>query len=76
MILSDRVGVRPVWVLAAVTIGGYVAGLLGIFLSVPAAVFIKWLVDEEAERRRVLRLETQKEGENENHQEGSAEGEA
>lgn len=76
LILSDRVGVRPVWVLAAVTIGGYVAGLLGIFLSVPAAVFIKWLVDEEAERRRVMRLETQKEGENENHQEGNAEGKA
>jgi len=76
LILSDRVGVRPVWVLAAVTVGGYVAGLLGIFLSVPAAVFIKWLVDEEADRRRALRPEYQKEGENEDHQEGSAEGEA
>ncbi len=76
LILSDRVGVRPVWVLAAVTIGGYVAGLLGIFLSVPAAVFIKWLVDEEAERRRALRPDYQKEGENEDHQEGSAEGQA
>lgn len=68
LILSDRVGVRPVWVLAAVTIGGYVAGLLGIFLSVPAAVFIKWLVDEEAERRRALRPDYAKEGEDENHQ--------
>ncbi len=74
LILSDRVGVRPVWVLAAVTIGGYVAGLLGIFLSVPAAVFFKWLMDEEAERRRALRLSYEMEGEDENHQEGSTEG--
>ena len=74
LILSDRVGIRPVWVLAAVTIGGYVAGLLGIFLSVPAAVFFKWLMDEEAERRRALRLGYEMEGEDENHQEGSTEG--
>jgi predicted PurR-regulated permease PerM len=60
--------------LAAVTIGGYVAGLLGIFLSVPAAVFFKWLMDEEAERRRALRPGYEMEGEDENHQEGSTEG--
>ena len=74
LILSDRVGVRPVWVLAAVTVGGYVAGLLGIFLSVPAAVFFKWLVDEEAERRRALRPGYEMEGKDENHQEGTTEG--
>jgi predicted PurR-regulated permease PerM len=74
LILSDRVGVRPVWVLAAVTVGGYVAGLMGIFLSVPAAVFFKWLMDEEAERRRALRPGYEMEGEDENHQEGTTEG--
>jgi predicted PurR-regulated permease PerM len=76
LILSDRVGVRPVWVLAAVTIGGYVAGLLGIFLAVPAAVFFKWLVDEEAKRRRTLRSEYAEEVLDENHQEGNTEGKA
>ncbi len=43
-ILGDSVGIRPLWVIFAITVGGAAGGLLGMFLSVPIMAIIVYLV--------------------------------
>ena len=46
MILGDKTGLRPFWILFAVTIGGWAAGGLGMFLGVPIVAVIANLADK------------------------------
>lgn len=46
-ILGDKVGVSAFWIILAVTVGGAIAGVLGMFLGVPVLVLIKTLVEED-----------------------------
>ena len=43
-IVSQSVGVRPIYVLLAITVGGGLFGFWGIFLAVPAMAIIQMLV--------------------------------
>ncbi|MGL5615518.1 MAG: AI-2E family transporter [Sarcina sp.] len=45
-ILGDQVGVSPLLIILAVTVGGGVGGVLGMFLSVPIAALIKVYTDK------------------------------
>ncbi len=44
-ILGDQVGIRPFWVISAITLGGAMFGVVGMFLGVPVIAVIKMLVE-------------------------------
>ncbi|MBE6757641.1 MAG: AI-2E family transporter [Ruminococcaceae bacterium] len=55
-IFGQSVGIQPIYVLLAVTVGGGLAGFLGILLGVPAMAVLKILIsDLIAHRNRVRR---------------------
>ncbi|MDO4633932.1 MAG: AI-2E family transporter [Eubacteriales bacterium] len=43
-IMGDSVGIKPLWIIVSITIGGSIGGVLGMFLSVPAAAIIGYLI--------------------------------
>lgn len=51
-IVGDSVGLHPVWVVLALTMGGYYFGFVGLLIGVPAAVGVKLLVVRGLERYR------------------------
>lgn len=44
-ILGESTGLRPIWIIFAITVGGWVAGVIGMFLGVPVVAVIAFLVD-------------------------------
>lgn len=44
-ILGESTGLRPVWIIFAVSIGGSLAGVLGMFIGVPIVAIIGYLVN-------------------------------
>ena len=44
-ILGDSTGMKPLWIIFAITIGGSIAGVIGMFLGVPVAAIISYLLD-------------------------------
>lgn len=50
-VMGDKINLPAIWVLAAVTIGGGVAGPLGMLLGVPVTSTIYVLIREETEKR-------------------------
>lgn len=44
-ILGDSTGLKPLWIIIAITIGGSVAGVLGMFLGVPVVAFLRYLLN-------------------------------
>ena len=52
-VMGDRVNLPAMWVLAAVTIGGGIAGPLGMLLGVPVTSTIYILLREETEKREL-----------------------
>lgn len=50
-VMGDKINLPAIWVLAAVTIGGGVAGPLGMILGVPVTSTIYVLIREETEKR-------------------------
>ena len=57
-ILGDSVGISPLLTIIAIAIGGDIAGLLGIFLSVPVCAIIKILIIDRAVEARLRRAES------------------
>ena len=53
MILGDKTGLRPFWILFAVTLGGWAGGILGMFLGVPIVAVVANLVDKFVNARLV-----------------------
>lgn len=51
-IVGDSVGLHPVWVVLALTVGGYYFGFVGLLLGVPGAVGVKLLVERGLARYR------------------------
>ncbi len=51
IILGDRVGVSAFWIIVSVTVGGYLFGLVGMFLGVPVVVLVMTILEEEIQRR-------------------------
>ncbi|MCC7274995.1 MAG: AI-2E family transporter [Alphaproteobacteria bacterium] len=56
LLVGDRVGLHPVWVIFALLAGGAVFGFLGLLLAVPAAAVLGVLVRYVLERYRVSEL--------------------
>lgn len=44
-ILGDSTGLRPIWVIFSITVGGSLFGVLGMFLGVPCVAVIRYLLD-------------------------------
>lgn len=44
-ILGDSTGLKPLWIIIAITIGGSIAGVLGMFLGVPVVAFLRYLLE-------------------------------
>ena len=54
-ILGDSTGLRPVWIIFAITVGGWLAGAFGMFLGVPVVAVIAFLTDRCIERKLTAR---------------------
>lgn len=50
-ILGNQVGLSPIWIIFAITIGGGTFGVMGMFLSVPIAAIIKIYLDKYIEMK-------------------------
>lgn len=43
-ILGESVGLRPLWIIFAITIGGSIGGVLGMFLGAPIVAVLRYLI--------------------------------
>lgn len=50
-ILGDSTGLRPIWIIFAISVGGAAGGVLGMFLGVPAVAVIAILLDQWIDKR-------------------------
>lgn len=50
-ILGESTGLRPIWIIFAITVGGWVAGVVGMFLGVPVVAVISYLIDRSIKWR-------------------------
>lgn len=53
-IVGDSIGLHPVFIILAITIGGSVAGILGMLLSVPILGVIKLFVSKYIDKRQIV----------------------
>ena len=51
MILGDSTGVRPIWVIFGITVGGAYFGFAGMFLGVPVTAVIVYLVNKMVDKK-------------------------
>ncbi len=58
MILGDSTGVRPLWIIFAITVGGSLAGPIGMFLGVPTIGVITFLannwINKQLEKKSIV----------------------
>lgn len=45
-ILGDSTGLRPLWIIFAITVGGWIGGVIGMLLGVPCVAVISRLIEE------------------------------
>lgn len=50
-ILGDSTGLRPLWIIFAITLGGWAAGVVGMLLGVPVVAVITGLMEDFVNRR-------------------------
>lgn len=50
-ILGESTGLRPIWIIFAITVGGWMAGVAGMFLGVPVVAVIAYLIDRFLTKR-------------------------
>lgn len=50
-ILGESTGLRPVWIIFAITVGGWLYGPIGMFLGVPCVAVIAFLVERAITRQ-------------------------
>jgi len=63
-ILGGSTGIRPLWIIFAITVGGFVAGPLGMFLGVPTVAVIAYLSNKYFDKKlkvREIEFETDEE---------------
>ena len=51
LLFSDSTGLRPVWVLVSIIIGGRVMGIVGMLIGIPVFAIISFLLDEALAER-------------------------
>ena len=61
-IVGDSVGLHPVWIVLALSVGGFFFGFVGLLISVPVAVGVKLMVVRGLERYRSSELYESAEG--------------
>ncbi len=44
-ILGNTIGMKPLWIIISITVGGSIGGVLGMFLSVPVVAVLRYLLD-------------------------------
>jgi Predicted permease len=50
-IVGEKVGLSPIWIIIAITIGGSFYGALGMFLGVPIAAIIRTLLEDYIDKK-------------------------
>lgn len=50
-ILGDSTGMKPLWIIFAITVGGSLAGVIGMFLGVPVVAILRYLFDSYLQYR-------------------------
>jgi predicted PurR-regulated permease PerM len=55
-VVGDSVGLHPVWIVLALSVGGFFFGFVGLLISVPAAVGVKLVTVRGLERYRSSEL--------------------
>lgn len=50
-ILGDKTGLRPIWIIFAITVGGWLGGVVGMFLGVPCVAVIAYILNDIMNRR-------------------------
>ena len=45
-LMSDKIGLNPIWIIIAIFVGAELTGVLGVILAVPVASLIKRIIDE------------------------------
>lgn len=50
-ILGDTVGIRPIWIVFSITVGGKLAGVLGMFLGVPVFSVMSLIISRYVNKR-------------------------
>jgi predicted PurR-regulated permease PerM len=55
-VVGDSVGLHPVWIVLALSVGGFFFGFVGLLISVPAAVGVKLVMARGLERYRSSEL--------------------
>lgn len=50
-ILGESTGLRPLWIIFSITVGGSIAGVLGMFLGVPTLAVIAYILNYFIEKR-------------------------
>jgi len=50
-ILGESTGLKPLWIILAITLGGAYAGVVGMFLAVPVVAVITYLLDKVIKKR-------------------------
>ena len=49
--MGESTGLRPIWIIFAITVGGWLAGVVGMFLGVPVVAVISFLIDRSLKLR-------------------------
>ena len=49
-ILGETVGLRPLWIIFAITVGGSIGGVVGMFLGVPVVAVVAYLLNQMLDR--------------------------
>jgi predicted PurR-regulated permease PerM len=50
-ILGDKTGLRPIWIIFAISVGGWLGGVVGMFFGVPCVAVISYILDDVVEKR-------------------------
>ena len=61
-ILGDYMGLRPVWIIFGVSVGGAIGGIFGMFVGVPVVAVFGYLIGEWLEHRLRRKKETEEAG--------------
>jgi len=59
-ILGGKVGVKPIWIIISIIIGGALGGFIGMFFGTPVVAIISYLLDKDINKRLEMK-ENQKE---------------
>lgn len=62
-ILGDQTGIKPLWVIFGITVGGAYFGVMGMFLGVPAVAVIMYLVnlflDKKLKKKKISSFDSE-----------------